>query len=581
MKHIIHNSYNEIRELSIESDSDIFLTSQLIEFLEKIDYKSEDFTSDNYFSLFRSIIFIAKLSFNSDLESDPYYLAKDLKFDNELLLAIRYIEIIQFPDLKARILDLDWCYNRNYKNAIESAILYLNIALSHLEYEHWPVLTDRIERGLILLKSTNQVDLLDEQLIRIAGAFINLEGKDKMWLSYKLLELYYSFSKNYDDKLLNAIRLAIFNKYKAKEFESSRKLALILVNIFKTKKLEKRTRAIQTIVIRLYQKEAEFHNSKQSYFIAASLIQDALDYQKEIKKSTFIKKLLSKLAIEYQQNTTNNFGYYSTEIDRRDIFKTIDNILENATASNFFFKFIKLFNLQSKKDIINTILQNRKEFVFQSIFATTKYDHRNRVAHKYPPLPTDRHPSDEELWPYICENVIYAQSFIGTHAVPYALYKIKSNLQIEYSYIESMVSLSWIVPNSLVKSISKAIFLGYQGDFTSFLYISTPLYESMLRHALTILNDEVLNQDKFIGSQSELTLGQILNNPKIQKLLTENLQIQLKVLLEDDYGIKLRHLLSHGLLDDKIVHAPITFFAFLIFNFIIFSVVQIQNDNGA
>lgn len=581
MKHLIHNSYNNFQELSIETDSDIFLTSQLIESLDKLNYESQDIDSDNYYAFFRSMIFIAKLSFSHDTKSDPFYLPKGLKTDNELLVSLKYIELIQFPDLKARMLDLSWYYDRNYNHAIDGAILYLNIALSHLDYDHWPALTERIERGLILLKSTNKIDILDEYLIKIKEEFIRLEGKDKLWLSFKLLEIYKSFSKDFDDRFIKAITASIYNKYTAKEFDQSRKIAIILVDIFKIKQDRKKVKAVQTIVVRIYQKEAEFHSDRQRFLNSAALIQDALDYQKEIKNSKYLKKLLSKLTIQYQKDLTDSFGYFSVDIDRKDIFEAINKELENANPSNIFFKFIKLFHLQSKKDIISTILENRKEFVFQSLFSTTKYDNRNRVAHKYPPLPTDRYPSEEELWPYICENIVLTQTFIGTHTVPYALHKIKREFQIEYSTIESLVSQCWIVPKSFIKTFSLALYLGYQGDLLSFLYISTPLYEVMFRNALSVLNEEVLNQDKSIGSQSELTLGPILNHPKIQNLLTENLQIQLKVLLEDDYGIKLRHLLSHGLLNDNISHTPIAFFSFLIFNFLIFSQIQLENDNGA
>ncbi|TGL55469.1 DUF4209 domain-containing protein [Leptospira ognonensis] len=351
-----------------------------------------------------------------------------------------------------------------------------------------------------------------------------------------------------------------------------------LARAFEIRKDERRKRSSQIIVLKLFQKEAAA--AKLNPMISASLIQSALEYTAQIKNIISIKKIFAKSIIQYQSATTTSFGHISTEIDRREIFESIDEILESATDQNIFFKFIKIFYYEKKENLIQKIKAGRREFVFQSLFSTTKYDHRNRVSSKFPPLPLDRDPTDEEIWPYLIEKITFMQTFSGQHQIPYALYKISLNFRINYTYLESLISKAWIVPTNLTKTCAKAIHFGFNGDFTSFLYISTPLYEALLRNILIIKNKNELKQNPNDGSQEEPSLKYLLENIHIRQILGEDLQIHLRALLIDEYGIKLRHNLSHGLFDDNADFYTITFYSFLVFNFLIFSTIQQEEGNG-
>lgn len=579
MKQNILIEGSPLSPITIEVSNEIIFCEELykeIHNMDEIEIKDSEAKK-----ILRSLFYITQLNFSNDVRNNPYFILPEIKSDSEQLEILKYIDCVIHNDLKAKILDLDWIYNKNYKSAIYCANIYLELAKNNLNVEHWPHLTERLERAISILTSLKKIELITESLAEIKKAINTLNGNDELWLSYKLIQILIKYSNNIDDETILLIKKSIFNKYKKDQYEIARKMAAELIKAFESKNNERKKRSAQILILKIFKKEAIFSFSNENPMLASSLVQSALSFASNVKNIKKIRSTFAKLAVEYQSETIRNFGYFSTEVDRKEIFDSIDKILESATEKTIFHQFIKLFYIERKNGIIEKIKRERKEFIFQSLFSAIKYDQRNRVGSTFPPLPLDREPTMDEIWPFLIEKINFMQNFSGQHQIPYALYKINLHFRIKFNYLENLINQAWLVPDSIKKTCAKAIYHGYNGDLTTFLYISTPLYEPLIRHILTLKKKNEFIQNPNNGSQEEPPLKILLDNKDIQETLGEDLVIHLKALLIDEYGIKLRHNLSHGVFDDNAGFYACTYYSFLIFNYLIFSTIDLKLGNSA
>ncbi|WP_425460494.1 DUF7380 domain-containing protein, partial [Leptospira ognonensis] len=103
---------------------------------------------------------------------------------------MKYNYLIVHEDLRARIFDIDWIYNRNYQSAIECANLYIKLAINYLNNEQWIYLPSRLERGISILLSLKKENIISDNLEKVKTAIRSLNGNDEFWLSSRLIQIY-------------------------------------------------------------------------------------------------------------------------------------------------------------------------------------------------------------------------------------------------------------------------------------------------------------------------------------------------------------------------------------------------------
>ncbi|TGL19291.1 DUF4209 domain-containing protein, partial [Leptospira levettii] len=117
--------------------------------------------------------------------------------------------------------------------------------------------------------------------------------------------------------------------------------------------------------------------------------------------------------------------------------------------------------------------------------------------------------------------------------------------------------------------------------FGKFLQYSTPLYESILRNVLINLGQNVLIYDQKSGEQMEFTLSKLLDHELINKIFGENVIYDMKTLLDDSNGYKLRHIHAHGMLEDQFSYSDMSIYSFLLFTYLALKPVFFEERNGA
>jgi len=107
-----------------------------------------------------------------------------------------------------------------------------------------------------------------------------------------------------------------------------------------------------------------------------------------------------------------------------------------------------------------------------------------------------------------------------------------------------------VIPPDREILAAKALYAGYEGDFTAALYMLAPLMEAIVRFHLKMHKVPTTHLDAQ-GIEQEKGLSTLITEPKCKEIFGENLTEEIRLLFCDSMGANLRNNVAHGLLTDK------------------------------
>jgi hypothetical protein len=117
----------------------------------------------------------------------------------------------------------------------------------------------------------------------------------------------------------------------------------------------------------------------------------------------------------------------------------------------------------------------------------------------------------------------------------------------------ALLQYSPFVPSDLVSTFARAYARFFQGDFTSAIYIVTPLLENSLRHVLKSNGHDVTIFDDATQTQQDRTISSLFEQmrPELDSIFTPAVTADIVRVFLTKPGPYLRHALAHGLLNDS------------------------------
>jgi len=153
------------------------------------------------------------------------------------------------------------------------------------------------------------------------------------------------------------------------------------------------------------------------------------------------------------------------------------------------------------------------------------------------------------VWAEMIRHYSMQTSFVVQGMIWPALEVIAMEHRIkEWDFI-SLARRSPIVPDRRERLWGKALFAGYERDFTTALHLLVPQVEHMLRTRLKLAGVRTRNLDNE-GIENEYGLSKLMEIPEVSKIFGEDIAFEVKALFCEQMGPNLRNDVAHGLLDD-------------------------------
>ena len=151
------------------------------------------------------------------------------------------------------------------------------------------------------------------------------------------------------------------------------------------------------------------------------------------------------------------------------------------------------------------------------------------------------------IWFKMVENYSMNIGLVVQGAITPALEVLHQEHRIRESDFQFIVNQSPVIPQDRRHLFTKALFFGYDFDFSTSLHLLVPQVENLVRVHLKLRGATTTSLDRN-GINNELGLSALVDIPETKDIFGDDLTFELKALFCDSIGANLRNELAHGLI---------------------------------
>lgn len=258
--------------------------------------------------------------------------------------------------------------------------------------------------------------------------------------------------------------------------------------------------------------------------------------KKLIKNKKIDLSLIDKLKrISLEMGKNIKFGSIETGIqvskeEMEKIFRMFILNTEEKSIRMLLYEYLEVYEI-----IKNQTIENQSEFSFINLFPPIIYDGKGRMIAQ-PKTETEKSKLDFAQWSPL--HFMYFKRQLET---------IFKEFSINEKYFDKKIDVSLYFDETDKLITKKAIYNYFKGDYIIFLHLMLPRIENILRNFLEKQGESILGRIKKDGFKYKI-LGDILEDPKIRYIFTEETLEYFKLVLNNDLGLNIRNNLSHGII---------------------------------
>jgi len=489
---------------------------------------------------------------------------KNLTDDQLGFLADIALEISD-PELQARVADILWVRQRDYRMAQLAISAYLQSATTLESPEHWTHCVDRMERALRLARKIRHKD--EVVFSHIEAVLDHYNGEDPRWLSAKLMELLQEYRFGDPAKYAALSEKAATLAESSSDWRRARTLWSIKAAWHRmekgySKELDASMSAAETYVKAA---QAALTKTPPSYTLASGFLQKAVKAFRTIrgtKEETVDAKAraeeVHKLLLQYQEETRNEMITSSQEIDISELVEKARNHVRGKDFQEALFALALLGAPTDVSQLRQQVQQQAREFVASHLFPVVMMNEMGKVIARQPGSVFSSNPKEAETATHfeMCRKAIYYQNLQAQAYVEPARYQINLEHGVRLTDVLSIISHSPFIPPEREYLFAKGLYAGMTGDFFTSTHILIPQIENSVRYIMWQRGMITSGLDDS-GIQNEHNLNSTLYRPEITSIFDENTLFDLKCLLIEHAGSNLRNRMAHGLISDGEFMSPL------------------------
>jgi hypothetical protein len=326
---------------------------------------------------------------------------------------------------------------------------------------------------------------------------------------------------------------------------------------------------------------ARVSGENPSYMVAATFYENAIQIYRTISRSERavhrvnerLDELRTHLGDAGEKSLSEMGEIRSPGIDISELVENARQAVRGKPPVDALKALCNLHTGVNAKRARENALEQLRNHPFQALFPATVMSRDGRVIARRPGIsPVGEDAENDEI--VIRAEMIRNHGLLMGIVVQGDIWPGLETLRLEHRLRESdfvdLCRQSPIVPKDRVRLFGKALFAGYEGDFTTALHLLTPQIEHMVRHHLKVAGVKTTSLD-LNGIENEIGLSNLMELPEVERIFGEDLSFELRVLFCDPFGPNLRNEVAHGLLDDEACESAYSIYAWwfalrLVFN---------------
>jgi hypothetical protein len=490
---------------------------------------------------------------------------------NNIDVLKEWVNEISDVELKARIADVLWMTNRDYRMARLAMDSYLKSAL-RLE-DVWISCCPRLERVLRLSLKLNQENYKNKAVDTIDNLIDKYRKNDSSFLSCNLMELMLKNELGDPSKYLTYACKA------AKRFEEKQDLYKARHYWRTAKKCcskNEDTANMENIINKIAKKLNSEADKSTNYSIAShNLMRAVHELRKSGSESARRKrKKLHKKLLTYQNKSASETITIKHETNIDDLVGIAKEQVRNQNLKDSLIRLVLIVNPSDFEELKSEQEQLDNDYPLSRLMSPLITDEQGKVV-----------ACGDSIENKVFMHAITCQAIKVRGLIEPALNQVNLEHNVNFDAIYILISNSSFVPKGREYSFAKGLYEGVKGDFWFACHILMPQIENSIR--------EIMTQQGYITSSlSDYGIQEYHNintffrdrKPDLEKIFGKNITFDLEGLLVRRSGSNLRNNISHGLMPDReINHTSFVYLWWLTFylclNPIIAAMQRSQSEN--
>lgn len=248
--------------------------------------------------------------------------------------------------------------------------------------------------------------------------------------------------------------------------------------------------------------------------------------------------------------------------DITELIEFSEQIVKGKEPFHALHSFIHLYPGANLAQMTQSAEESLRQFPFSGLFGSSYMSADGRVIAKTPGGSANETPEDhkEKVFGTIMQHYLADINFVCHAQIVPAWKTFISEHTIGKADTAELVSLAPIIPPGRANLFAKGLWEGFEGDFTSAIYILAPQVEHLVRWHLKQVSTTTTNLDK-ASIENEVGLSKLVEMPELESIFDENTIFELRALFCTAHGPNLRNEAAHGLLSSEDGHSVATVYA--------------------
>lgn len=323
-------------------------------------------------------------------------------------------------------------------------------------------------------------------------------------------------------------------------------------------------------IAELWEKEAARRTAgpNPSHMAAMSHLEQAIKVYREIPRAARaahdvdarISELRQRLRQAGEYSIDEMIPLRSPTIDITKAARTSCKAVQGKPLNDALYSFATIYDGFDVAKERAAALEKMQNPWIHSLFPRTTLSKDGRAISHYPGIVNSKTGDETTIRFEMLQSFLLTMGIVAHGQIIPALRALSLEHRLTEGDFIELARHSWIIPPRRERSFGRALFMGFDQDFSGAIHFLIPQVEHMVRFHLRRYGAKTSNLNRE-GIENENGLSALVDLPETMKVFGEDLTFELRSIFCDASGPNLRNQLAHGLLDDSEQSTPYVIYA--------------------
>lgn len=453
----------------------------------------------------------------------------------------------EHPILKARYSNLVWDFTEEITEEHPSHKIgqifidtVIEITNNDLHKDETNVIK-KLERALNIaleLNDKNRIESLKSTIIDYEKRIRDDEKSGLYGFSYTLLvkNKKIKLDTTVEKEIIEDLEEILNQQFEKEDIYSIQRTVYLLSDYFNRNDQKEKLKDLICRYLNILYEKAKEETAIQYIHPLEELYQLCLDYG--------LKELKDDIAIKLKElgpNVKSSLKQIKTQFDisQNDIDQHVDLVLQNYLKKSI--ERIVLFHIPKREKIEKQIKKNFKKAPVPFLISRDIIDHKGRHITTLESIKKDK---EGHIIDTIQKNIIFGSVFLRE-----SIDALIKKFDLDVNQIIDFLYESPIFHDSQRVFLHEGLKAYLDENYIISLHILTPQIEEIIRNFVELTDGSVLKP--YNGGFHYKTLGTLLRDDSLEKVIGSNSVLYLQVLLTEDLGLNIRNRISHGISNES------------------------------